>query len=207
MGRLARTDTAEAYVRRSIVNASVSGWRKHRHLLTVEDPEPLAREHRADPSAGVSDADHAWALVGTLPTRQRAAVVLRFYEDLSFVQIALILDCPKALLAPTCTGRSPRCGPACPRRTPMTDPDARAEQGFRDAFTSQAGAFEAQPLAAPRGRRRRVPVLAAAAAVAVLALGSGLVVALRSSDERPGPSAGPEAESHHRAPDRRRPAD
>lgn len=91
---LSRTDTAEAYVRRSIVNASVSGWRKNRRLVAVADPEPHAREHAADPAAYLGDADHAWTLVQTLPTQQRAAVVLRFYEDLAFEQIAEILECP-----------------------------------------------------------------------------------------------------------------
>lgn len=92
---LSRSDTAEAYVRRSIVNASISGWRKNRRLVVVDDPEPLmpTTSHGADPATGITDADAAWRLCGELPTKQRAAVVLRFYEDLSFAQIALILDC------------------------------------------------------------------------------------------------------------------
>lgn len=93
---LARTDTAEAYVRRSIVNASVSGWRKTRRLVSVDDPEPLSRTTQPDPAAAVTDADHAWRLCAELPTQQRAAVVLRFYEDLSFAQIATVLDCPES---------------------------------------------------------------------------------------------------------------
>lgn len=93
---LARTDTAEAYVRRSIVNASVSGWRKTRRLVSVDDPEPLTRTTQPDPAVAVTDADHAWRLCAELPPQQRAAVVLRFYEDLSFAQIALVLDCPES---------------------------------------------------------------------------------------------------------------
>lgn len=95
---LGRTDTAEAYVRRSIVNASISGWRKSRHLVPVDDPEVIdqARLDTADPASTVTDADQAWRLCQALPPAQRAAVVLRFYEDLSFAQIALILDCPES---------------------------------------------------------------------------------------------------------------
>lgn len=93
---LARTDTAEAYVRRSIVNASISGWRKNRRLVVVDDAEPLLRQHVPDPAAAVGDADEAWRLCRELPARQRAAVMLRFYEDLSFAQIALVLDCTEA---------------------------------------------------------------------------------------------------------------
>lgn len=93
---LARSDTAEAYVRRSIVNASVSGWRKTRRLVVVEDTEPHVREATPDPAAAVTDADHAWRLCAELPVTQRAAVVLRFYEDLSFAQIATVLDCAES---------------------------------------------------------------------------------------------------------------
>ncbi|CAB4686079.1 unannotated protein [freshwater metagenome] len=90
------SDTVEAYVRRSIVNASISRWRKDRRLVVVDDPEPLVREHAPDPAAAHSDADRAWELVQTLPPQQRAAVVLRFYEDLAFAQIAVVLDCPES---------------------------------------------------------------------------------------------------------------
>ena len=34
-----------------------------------------------------------WAACTSLPRRQRAALVLPFYEDLSFAEIATILDC------------------------------------------------------------------------------------------------------------------
>jgi RNA polymerase sigma-70 factor (sigma-E family) len=90
---LAKRGTAEAYVRRSIVNASVSRWRSTRRLVTVADPVgPSA----ADLSPTVDDADQAWRLLIDLPPNQRAAVVLRFYEDLSFAQIAVILDCTES---------------------------------------------------------------------------------------------------------------
>jgi RNA polymerase sigma-70 factor (sigma-E family) len=94
--QIAETGHAEAYVRRSIVNASVSGWRRTRRLVAVEDVEALAREHLPDPADALDDADHAWALCLSLPPAQRAAVVLRFYEDLSYAQIAVVLSCPEA---------------------------------------------------------------------------------------------------------------
>jgi RNA polymerase sigma-70 factor (sigma-E family) len=91
--RLTARGTAEAYVRRSIVNASISAWRKQRRLVPVPDPESPAV---ADTSQRLADADHAWALCAELSPRQRAAVVLRFYEDLSFAEIARVLDCPES---------------------------------------------------------------------------------------------------------------
>ena len=91
---LAASGTAEAYVKRSIVNGSISGWRKRRRLVLVDDVEPMSTHH--EPGPETHDADEAWALVQTLPANQRAAVVLRFYEDLSFAQIATVLDCAEA---------------------------------------------------------------------------------------------------------------
>ena len=35
-------------------------------------------------------------LLAGLPARQRAAVALRFYDDLAFAEIAMILDCPES---------------------------------------------------------------------------------------------------------------
>lgn len=88
--------TAEAYVRRSIVNGSVSRWRKRRRLVVVDDPDPLRREHAPDHGPAVDDADEAWRLCRELPARQRAAVVLRFYEDRSFAEVGDLLGCSEA---------------------------------------------------------------------------------------------------------------
>lgn len=95
---LSRSDTVEAYVRRSIVNASISGWRKSRRLVLVDDPGSLvaAHDHHPDAAGALVDADEAWRLCAELPPQQRAAVVLRFYEDLTFAQIALVLDCAES---------------------------------------------------------------------------------------------------------------
>lgn len=84
----------DAYVRRSIVNAHVSRWRKVRRLVPTEEPALLSRAPVGeDPAAGVAAADEALRLCGELPPLQRAAVVLRFYEDRSFAEIAEILGC------------------------------------------------------------------------------------------------------------------
>jgi RNA polymerase sigma-70 factor (sigma-E family) len=95
-GRLVREGTAEAYVRRSIVNASISSWRKRRRLVSVADTDSLRSGSHADPAVASADADEAWRLCLELPATQRAAVVLRFYEDMSFAQIGHILDCREA---------------------------------------------------------------------------------------------------------------
>ncbi len=86
----------DAYVRRSIVNAHVSAWRKVRRLYPTADPElSSAAPSIPDAAEGLADADQALRLCGELPPLQRAAVVLRFYEDRTFAEIAQILGCPE----------------------------------------------------------------------------------------------------------------
>jgi RNA polymerase sigma-70 factor (sigma-E family) len=86
----------DAYVRRSIVNAHVSAWRKVRRLFPTAEPEAAASAPvTQDSSAALADADQALRLCGELPPVQRAAVVLRFYEDRTFAEIAAILGCPE----------------------------------------------------------------------------------------------------------------
>lgn len=81
--------SAEAYLKRSIANGAVSRWRKLGRVALVADP---VGEHAALPD----DADQAWYLCADLPPTQRAAVVLRFYEDLPYDEIAAVLECAEA---------------------------------------------------------------------------------------------------------------
>ena len=89
--RVARLGDPEAYVRRSIVNAHISAWRGSGR----ESPwEPSWLDAAVpDPAAATVDARLAVQLCATLPPRQRAAVVLRFYEDLDYPHIAQICGC------------------------------------------------------------------------------------------------------------------
>lgn len=89
--RLAAAGDPEAYVRRSIVNAHISAWRRHGRETSV-DPSWLA-ETAPDAYAAVVDAQLAVRLCAGLPPRQRAAVVLRFYEDLDYPEIGRICGC------------------------------------------------------------------------------------------------------------------
>jgi len=86
--RVSRTRDPEAYVRRMIANAHVSGWRRTRR----ESPVAEVRDTTyADPSARVDTGDAVWRVCRALPRQQRAAVVLRFYEDLDYPEIAEVL--------------------------------------------------------------------------------------------------------------------
>jgi RNA polymerase sigma-70 factor (sigma-E family) len=89
--RVGRTSDPDSYVRRMVVNAHISRWRRTRR----ESPVELVRagSDHPDPADGVATGDLVWAVCAELPPRQRAAVVLRFYEDLDYPEIAVLLGC------------------------------------------------------------------------------------------------------------------
>jgi RNA polymerase sigma-70 factor (sigma-E family) len=80
-----------AYLRRAIVNLATSHFR-HRRVERAH-LERLARDPLpgTNPNEDLDQTMHDALL--RLPERQRAAIVLRFYEDLSDVQTAEILRC------------------------------------------------------------------------------------------------------------------
>ncbi|MDQ1585120.1 MAG: hypothetical protein QOJ90_2939 [Actinomycetota bacterium] len=89
--RLRDTTKAEAYVRRTIVTTAIS-WRRRRSFH--EHPVALVPDARnADQTERLATHDVLWEQVRSLPTRQRAALVLRYYEDLSEAETASLLGC------------------------------------------------------------------------------------------------------------------
>jgi RNA polymerase sigma-70 factor (sigma-E family) len=87
--KLDRLGDPEAYVRRAIINGRASRWRKHRRetLVAVFPEKPTIVTDDG------LDHDELWQLVRALPPRQRAIIVLRYYEDMSEAQIAATLGC------------------------------------------------------------------------------------------------------------------
>jgi RNA polymerase sigma-70 factor (sigma-E family) len=92
-GRITRRADPERYVRQILVNASIDRWRRiGRH------PEmPLAGSgadpRTADTAAAVADRDLLLRGLAALPPRQRAVLVLRYFEDLSEAETATMLGC------------------------------------------------------------------------------------------------------------------
>jgi RNA polymerase sigma-70 factor (sigma-E family) len=93
--KICRAQDPEAYVRRCIVNADISRWRR---FFRRETPAEEVDTASTSPDHAAAQAEHdaVWALCATLPAKQRAAVVLRYYEDLPDAEIAVILDCSPA---------------------------------------------------------------------------------------------------------------
>ena len=93
--RLAQMEQVDAYVRRMLVNSHVS-WRRRRSSGEVP-VERVADEANTDSTPdgaeAVAERDRAWRMLATLPRKQRAVLVLRYYEDLSDSEIAEALGC------------------------------------------------------------------------------------------------------------------
>jgi RNA polymerase sigma-70 factor (sigma-E family) len=81
----------EPYVRRILVNTYASWWRRkwNGEHPTDELPEGPA----ADPERPSSEPTDLWTAMARLPRRQRAVVVLRYFEDLTEAQTAEALGC------------------------------------------------------------------------------------------------------------------
>lgn len=87
--RVHSRDSVDAYVRRILVNEHNSLWRrpfKRREVPTERLPED------PDDSRATAGHDEAlWRFVQSLPRRQRAVIVLRYYEELTEAETAEVL--------------------------------------------------------------------------------------------------------------------
>jgi len=87
--RIRSMDAPDAYLRKVMLNAYLSERRtrlrraSRKHLTEVPASPP------PDPTVGID----LWRGVRALPPRQRAVVVLRYYEDLTEADTAAALDC------------------------------------------------------------------------------------------------------------------
>jgi RNA polymerase sigma-70 factor (sigma-E family) len=89
--RIDRMDNRHAYLRRMVVN-ELTSWRR-KWARYVPHPDTALDRPVADGSGRVDDRVELVAELAKLPARQRAAVTLRFLEDLSDAEIAEILNC------------------------------------------------------------------------------------------------------------------
>jgi RNA polymerase sigma-70 factor (sigma-E family) len=84
-------DNPEAYVRRVMLNTYTSWWRRKWRGETPT--EELPDDGRPGEQERVHDRAGLWAALGRLPARQRAVVVLRYFEDQSETETARLLGC------------------------------------------------------------------------------------------------------------------
>jgi len=89
--RLIEHDQPVAYVRRAMVNAHLSGWRRSRHETGLPPGFDVAA--RTDETASYDDQDQLARALAVLPAKQRAVIVLRYYAGFSEAEIAETLGC------------------------------------------------------------------------------------------------------------------
>jgi RNA polymerase sigma-70 factor (sigma-E family) len=90
---VAAADAPEQYVKRMLTNLFLA-WHRGPWLRRVRlRPEPAERAAPHDHAQRSADRDEVWQTLATLPRQQRAAIVLRYYEDRPDREIADILGC------------------------------------------------------------------------------------------------------------------
>jgi RNA polymerase sigma-70 factor (sigma-E family) len=89
-----RLDNPEAYLRRSLYNLAADGWRRQgawrRRLPMIGASDPVTE---TDITATVDLRDALMRTMRRLPARQRAVIVLRYWDQLSEAETAAVLGC------------------------------------------------------------------------------------------------------------------
>ncbi|MFC7587901.1 SigE family RNA polymerase sigma factor [Nonomuraea antimicrobica] len=85
--RLRRKENAESYARTTMARLHIAAWRLRRRERLVWDLPEL--EHHDQVPDG--DEQRMWQAVAGLPRKQRAVLVLRYYEQLADAEIAAVL--------------------------------------------------------------------------------------------------------------------
>jgi len=94
--RVGSADDPEAYVRRVMINAHARRHRRRlKEFLAPQDDSGLVREvaDTGDRMAQAEDRSALLKALAQLPPRQREAVILRYWEDLTQTQVAAAMGC------------------------------------------------------------------------------------------------------------------
>jgi RNA polymerase sigma-70 factor (sigma-E family) len=91
--RVSAANDVDAYVRRMVVNACTSWFRRAARREWVTDQQVVLDGSVPDRTDQVVDRDQLLALLRRLPAKQRAVLVLRHYEGLPDAEIAVLLKC------------------------------------------------------------------------------------------------------------------
>ena len=98
-GRIRDRDSLEAYVRQTMITTHTSWWRRR---WQGETPTATLPESTYDAATATSDERvRVFPHLKALPARQRAVIVLRYYEDLSESEIARVLGLPAGTVKST----------------------------------------------------------------------------------------------------------
>lgn len=85
------SETPELYVRRVLMNTFLNGQRRR---WSRERPVSQLPDQPGSDDVSAAELRHViWSALSGLPARQRAVIVLRYFNDLSESQTAQVLDC------------------------------------------------------------------------------------------------------------------
>ena len=96
--RIGAMDAPYLYVKRMVTNDYLS-WRRRKAAREVAVERSELAKHvpsMADPADAHAEREAMRARIAVLPRKQRAALVLRFYEDCSDTEIAQVLGCTES---------------------------------------------------------------------------------------------------------------
>ncbi len=96
-GNLREPDSFGAYLNRTTVNLAHKAHRRHRIERHYLDNQP--RLEAVASERDYETADELWGRLQLLPQRQRTAIVLRYYEDLTDYQAAEAMGCSQTAVA------------------------------------------------------------------------------------------------------------
>ena len=90
---VSQADAPEQYVKRMMVNLYLDWQRGSWWKRVLVRADAGAGVGVPDTAEGAADRDLIWQAMAHLPRQQRAALVLRYYEDLADAEIAEVLGC------------------------------------------------------------------------------------------------------------------
>ena len=91
--RVCRVADVDAYVRKILINANRSRFRAKRPVEYSVAAVPESPAWAPDDGSGIEQRAVLFAALATLPPRQRAIVVLRYWEDLAEGEVAELVGC------------------------------------------------------------------------------------------------------------------
>ena len=98
--RIDRAEPIDAYVKKAVVRTFLNSRR--RLWRTVESLVGAVPEPPPSQAAGPEQRILVWSALAEVPRRQRAALVLRYWEDLSVAETAVVLGCSEGNVKSQC---------------------------------------------------------------------------------------------------------
>lgn len=132
--RLRDPRNAEAYCRKAITTTAIS-WFRRKSWNNERPTEHLPDESRTvGPETTVVERDAVWRALQQLPPRQRAALVLRFYEDLTETQTADAMGCAVGTVKSQVSAGLAKLRQRLGNEVELLSDQERADEGSREAM-------------------------------------------------------------------------